>query len=48
MTARLDSVAAIVVDSLEVAGLRFSAGDFVFRGNEILLIQCALLIDEHG
>jgi len=46
--ARVDSVAAFIADSLEFNGLRLSAGDFVFRSNDILRVVGALLLDEHG
>ena len=46
--ARLDSEAAFIADSLEFQGLRLSAGDFVFRGNETFRVVGAMLMDEHG
>ena len=46
--ARLDSVAAVVADSLEFRGLRLSAGDLVFRGKYTLRVVGAMLMDDHG
>ena len=46
--ARVDSLAAFIADSLEFHGLRLSAGDLVFMGNNILRVIGALLMDDHS
>ena len=45
---RVDSMSSCIADSLEFHGLRFSVGDLVFIGNDIVRVVGALHMDEHG